>query len=135
MKEIYDGPILLAVSGSLKDYPFDVNNLYSFPSDKNQSLQFGFINGRQGTELTRHEHIPRPRPESKTNEFVLVLVGRVVVDIYDLKRVWTYSFVLKDGDFICTYDGGHRYTICENTRLLEIKTGPFVGVLADKVRY
>ena len=40
---------------------------------------------------------------------------------------------LNQGDISLTFEGGHTYTILEDARVYEYKTGPYEGVELDKV--
>ena len=59
--------------------------------------------------------------------------GRVLASFYDLNDKLLEMVELNQGDISLTFEGGHTYTILEDARVYEYKTGPYEGVELDKV--
>ena len=82
-----------------------------------------------------HKHIPRPREIPITQECWIVVMGIVRVTYYDTDDTIIGYRTLNPGDVSITLEGaGHTYkAFTTPTFVYECKTGPFVGVEADKV--
>jgi mannose-6-phosphate isomerase-like protein (cupin superfamily) len=63
----------------------------------------------------------------------VVLSGRVRATFYDTDDSVLESVELSAGDASVTLAGGHGYEILEESRILEFKTGPYLGQTLDKV--
>ena len=70
-----------------------------------------------------------------TQEVVFIKEGRIRADIYTEKEEFLKSVELGTGDTILLLNGGHGYEILEdNTKILEVKNGPYVGADKDRKR-
>jgi cupin fold WbuC family metalloprotein len=97
-------------------------------------LQVAYLNMKSEQTFKAHRHIPRPRAIEKTQETWIVVRGSVTVIYYDLDDSLLGQRTLSPGDLTITLEGGHNYIAhSESTLVVEAKTGPFVGVDADKV--
>jgi hypothetical protein len=99
----------------------------SFITPDEVTLQAGFVVYGAGGEVTPHVHLPIERNIVGTSEFLLVRSGRCVVDFYDAERHLIASTTLGPGDAVLSVSGGHGFQMTEDTVLLELKQGPFVG--------
>ena len=87
-------------------------------------------------ELQRHIHKTCTRVANKTQESIYIRKGSLRVDLYDEDLSILHEFVLSQGDFAVFAHGGHGYHILEDdTQVLEIKNGPFVGIEQDKLKF
>ena len=88
---------------------------------------------QQGEKLREHRHIYNDRPNTLTQECVIVVNGSMRVDFYDNNNQKFLSEILECGDLMIILSGGHGYEILENdTKILECKNGPFTSVETDK---
>jgi hypothetical protein len=62
----------------------------------------------------------------------VIISGRVRVTYYDLDDSVIESVELRAGDVSVTLAGGHGYEILEDSKILEFKTGPYLGQALDK---
>ena len=86
--------------------------------------------------MDRHHHNILERKSNLTQECVIILSGRMKVDIYDKTNSLVDNFELFAGDLAIFEDGGHGYEILEDdTRIIETKNGPFMGIDLDKTRF
>lgn len=110
---------------------------WTFFGDNDEPLQYGIGVFDGGYIMEPHEHKVRPRIMAhRTNEFILVLSGSIFVNIYGFDRKVIYDQPLFKGQWVAFHDGGHNVMITEdNTRLLEVKNGPFVSTELDKTRF
>ena len=114
----------------------DWNHGLDFITPDEEFIQVGTWWYEAGKELDRHYHNRVSREANLTQETVIVLQGSLEVALYDLKNILTKTFELKEGDFAVFLRGGHGYTVREdNTRIIEVKNGPFLGVNIDKTRF
>jgi hypothetical protein len=95
-------------------------------------LQLGVNTYRGGEEIRPHIHLPREAVIRDVEEVVHVDRGQVSVDLFDLsgKRVKTLD--LSSGDTIFFVAGGHGIRVRDETRIIEVKQGPYTGQTHDK---
>jgi hypothetical protein len=96
--------------------------------------QVGFIKYSEGGSIMPHSHTPLERHIVGTPETLLVRSGRVEVSLYDDVQVFVARRLLKEGDVVVLLGGGHGFKMLEDTVLLEVKQGPYTG-LVEKVRF
>ena len=94
------------------------------PHDKQQ---VGFIVYPAGGEIQRHTHRPIERRVVGMSEVLLVRKGLVEVDFYTDARTYIDTRTLRPGDLVVLVAGGHGFRCLEDTVLLEIKQGPYIG--------
>ena len=82
----------------------------------------------------RHIHRPTERHITGTPECIVVRKGKTEVIIFDNDKNEVCRRTLNAGDILLLVSGGHGFTYSEDTVLMEIKQGPFVGV-DDKERF
>jgi hypothetical protein len=103
--------------------------MFVTPSDSKQ--QVGFIVYPAGASIKRHIHRPLERHLVGMSEVLVVRSGRCRIDLYDSAKEPVTSRDLNQGDVVILVGGGHGFQILEDTILLEIKQGPYLGA-ADK---
>lgn len=107
----------------------------SFFSDDQDFVQVGTWGYDSQKELLAHTHNEVHRDVGWTQEVVFVKQGRIRSEIYDLSNNKVKEIICNPGDIIILLRGGHGYHILENnTQVLEIKNGPYVGAEKDRVR-
>lgn len=130
MEEIKKDGKLLAVVWRDSDW----SDGLAFPTPDDFTLQVGNWQYPEGKKLAAHRHIENVRSVSQTHEMVFVKSGRLKVSVFDSNNDLVTAVDLEAGDYAVMGDCGHGYEILEDkTQVLEAKTGPFVGVEADKV--
>lgn len=98
-----------------------------------EGLQVAYLNLEKDQTFKPHKHLPRERSISRTQESWIVIRGIVDVIYYDLDDSILDALTLHPGDLTITLMGGHNYVSRTNdTLVVECKTGPFIGVNADK---
>jgi hypothetical protein len=106
----------------------------TFLTQKELSLQLGYVVYSAGAEIPRHVHRPIDRRLTGTSEVLIVQKGRCLLDVYDDDRRLVESTELAAGDAMLMVGGGHGFRLLEDTVLLEIKQGPYTG-LDEKERF
>ncbi len=103
------------------------------PSECTQ--QVGYVCHKAGQSVPRHLHTPIERLIVGTTEVLLVMKGRVEVDFYDNDKTWVGARILEEGDLIVIVSGGHGFRMLEDAVMLEVKQGPYPGVVSEKERF
>lgn len=100
-----------------------------------QFIQVSALKLEAGKTFRPHKHIWKEatEPEVLAQESWCVLEGRVKAHFYDLDDTLLGEYELSAGDISLTFEGGHSYTILEDAKVYEYKTGPYQGVEKDKV--
>ena len=103
--------------------------------DSSQFLQVASLGLNNGQTFKPHQHIWRENINQKViaQECWIILNGSVRVDYYDTDGAFLESIILNQGDVTITLEGGHNYqSLSDNTKVYEIKTGPYYGQELDK---
>ena len=95
------------------------------PPDYKQ--QIGFIVYKCGESIVPHRHIPMKRSLVGTSEVLLLKSGKVEVDLYSKDKRLVATRVLTQGDMILLVSGGHGFRMMEDTVMVEVKQGPYIG--------
>jgi hypothetical protein len=99
------------------------------------TLQVGYVVYGAGEEIPRHMHLPLQRHIVGTAEVLVVQRGACEVDVYAEDRRLVDTRELRQGDILIALAGGHAFRVLEDTVLLEVKQGPFVGDTASKEHF
>jgi hypothetical protein len=102
------------------------------PADARQ--QVGFIVYTKGGVIRRHAHRPLERHLVGMSEVLIVRSGCAAMDIYDDQQHLVATRELGSGAVVVLVGGGHGFRLLEDTVLLEIKQGPYLG-LEDKALF
>ena len=107
----------------------------SFFSDDEEFVQIGTWGYNSPKELLAHTHNEVHRDVGWTQEVIFVKQGRIRAEIYDLANKKIEEIICNQGDIIILLRGGHGYHILDDdTQVLEVKNGPYVGAELDRVR-
>lgn len=101
------------------------------PDEANQ--QVGYVVHPAGASVRRHYHLPLERTIVGTSEVLIVRQGRCRLDVYDDDQQPVESLELHQGDVMVMVGGGHGFEMLEDTVLIEVKQGPYLGV--DEKKY
>ncbi|OGD30440.1 MAG: hypothetical protein A2Y56_10855 [Candidatus Aminicenantes bacterium RBG_13_63_10] len=99
----------------------------SFLTPGEFSQQLGLLQHDRGKVVERHRHKLVKREIFHTQEVLVLLSGRVQVELYDDERRHLETFVLEGGDAILLARGGHRLVVLEPSKIIEVKQGPYAG--------
>ena len=114
----------------------DWNEGLGFYSNDEEVIQVGTWQYDSGKELMKHIHNEVDRTITRTNEVLYVVSGKVKAFIYDLDEVLVEELMVDTGDTLILLDCGHGYEImADNTKVLEIKNGPYLGAETDRRRF
>lgn len=124
------GDQLIAIIVSAAHNP----NATEFITSPELNLQVGFVKYPAGGHIQPHTHLPIERNTVGTNEILLVRSGKVRVSLHDDQRRVVAERTLEEGDLLLMVSGGHGFAMVEDTVILEVKQGPYLGV-EEKERY
>lgn len=125
-----EGLIALIVYGR-EPYPEGL----SFVTQPEAPLQLAVMRHPAGKVVEPHSHPPQQRKVYSTQEVLFVRRGKLRADFYSIQRERVCSRTLEAGDAVLLIHGGHGFTMLEETELLEIKQGPYLGAERDKVHF
>ena len=116
--------------------PDDWKDGLSFFSNDAEFIQVGTWSYSKGKQIQNHVHNEFPRTAYLTCEAIYMVSGIMKVDLYTMDKMFVESFEAKQGDIVVLLEAGHGFEILEdNTKVLEIKNGPFMGVDIDKEKF
>ncbi|MFC2167409.1 hypothetical protein ACFLRW_00340 [Acidobacteriota bacterium] len=89
--------------------------------------QLGMLIHSKGKIVKRHQHKLIKRKRFRAQEVLVILDGKIRVDLYDNKIELLKSAFLSSGDTILLAEGGHRVEILEDAKIINLKQGPHIG--------
>lgn len=130
--EIKDGDTVLARHVTSDEW---AKGLKFFSCDEDY-VQVGIWGYDAGKKLLAHSHNDVPRQVHFTQEVLYVRKGRISARIFNSRRELVSEREVNEGDIIALMYGGHGYAILQDdTQVLEVKNGPYVGAEKDRVRF
>jgi hypothetical protein len=134
MEKIYDLESQSMLAIIIRNEDLTLSNNIVFFTSKDEEFQFGAMHRNEGYKIDRHLHPRQQRIINRTSELLLVRGGSVRVDFYNNDRKWIASEIVKDGEFLLSFDGGHSFEFIESSMIIELKQGPY-DLLTDKIRF
>ena len=104
----------------------------NFVSRDDFPLQLGISGYNKGAKIEPHFHASRPIVIDKIQEVVHIERGRAIVSLYESHGEPFASVEMQSGDTILFVDGGHGFEMFEDTTIIEVKQGPYLGKDMDK---
>jgi hypothetical protein len=113
----------------------DIADGLSFFSNDNEFIQIGSWKYPRGKELAAHIHNEVERKVTRTCETLVVLSGAVEATIYTLDEEFVEQLTVSAGEILVLLECGHGYKILsDDTTVIEIKNGPYLGAEIDRRR-
>ena len=108
---------------------------YNFLTDSANPLQLGMNFYKAGEVIKAHYHLKRQiETNTVVQEFLLIGAGKAILRLYGAEDRREFgSLPLDTGDMVLLLAGGHGLDIEEDTKIVEIKLGPYDGKSKDKV--
>jgi hypothetical protein len=106
----------------------------NFFTPENFSQQVAYLHHPRGKIIEAHLHNPVHREVLVTQEVLHIKKGKLRVDFYDPQKRYLESRILRTGDTIILVSGGHGFEILDETEMIEVKQGPYLGD-NDKTRF
>ena len=105
-----------------------------FFTPPNFSQQVASMTHPKGKKIAPHVHNFMSRQVFFTQEVLIVRRGRLKVNLYSSAREFIGERILAPGDVILLCGGGHSFEMLEETSMIEVKQGPYLGA-EDKTRF
>jgi len=108
---------------------------YNFLTDSASPLQLGMNFYQAGDVIKAHYHLKKQiETNAVVQEFLLIAAGRALLRLYDAEGQSEFtSRQLDTGDMVLLLAGGHGLDIQADTKIIELKLGPYDGKVRDKV--
>ena len=106
----------------------------NFFTSKKATQQFGYMKHKKNHIIKPHNHNKRLTKILSTTEVILLLKGVLRVDIYENKKKYLFSKIIKEKDIIMLVHGGHGFKVLKNVEMIEVKQGPF-SLSSDKTKF
>ena len=116
---------------------FDLNNIsegLDFLTNDESFIQVGTWKYEKGKILDAHYHNTFERKSFITQEVVLVLEGNIICNLYTKDGNFIATEEINQNQLIIQYQGIHEYEIMKDSKILEIKNGPYFGPDKDRTR-
>ena len=104
----------------------------NFVSREEDTLQLGVNHYSAGVSIRRHVHLPVEKVVTRIQEVIHIDSGKVLLELYSDTRMRFHETQLAGGDTVILLQGGHGFQVVEDTRIVEVKQGPFEGTQQDK---
>jgi ASC-1-like (ASCH) protein len=105
-------------------------------TDANKFLQVSFLNLRKKYKFKPHAHLKNLKKTDISSEAWIVMSGKLKVSFYDIDNSKVFDDILQSGDISILFEGGHSFEpLTENTKIFEIKNGPYMGPIKEKVNF
>lgn len=105
-----------------------------FATDNSEEFQLASFDLNKDEVIERHYHPEQKRNIRKTSEVIVVLDGKIQIEIYDNDLNFVYKDFLSFGDTVSLISGGHGLKIIDDSKFVEVKQGPFIPE-EDKKRF
>lgn len=114
-----------------KSIKVDGKKFFGRPED---FLQIGYMSLKKGDTLKPHIHKLQNKIITENQEVLYIVAGKMKVNFYDRIPQKINEVILTDGDLIVLLagGGGHGFEFLEDTKMIEIKQGPYTGRDNDK---
>jgi len=112
-----------------KDIEVEEKEFFGSPDD---FLQVGYMNLKRGDILKPHIHKPQNKIITKNQEVLYIVSGKMKVNFYNRVPQKIVDIILTDGDLIVLSAGGHGFEFLEETKMIEVKQGPYTVRDNDK---
>lgn len=106
-----------------------------FYTEQSYSQQLGIIKYAKGHKIKPHFHNPVERSVIYTQEVLIIRKGVVKAFIYDQNLKLIEEVIMHKGDVILLATGGHGFEMIDDAEMIEVKQGPYNGVMNDKTHF
>ena len=101
-------------------------------SPEKEFLQMSAKSLKSNMTVRAHMHKKIIRKTNITQEVWIIFKGKVMAYIFDLNQKIIKKTILKKGDCLILFRGGHGFkNLNKNSMLYEIKSGPYFGKEKD----
>tara|TARA_Y100000816_G_C26073382_1_gene564805 strand:+ start:806 stop:1216 length:411 start_codon:yes stop_codon:yes gene_type:complete len=105
-------------------------------TSEDKFLQVCYLNLKKGDNVEPHLHLKNKKNTKISSEAWIVFSGSVEVTFFDINKSKVYKTILKKGDISILFNGGHTFkSLTNNTKIFEIKNGPYLGPRKEKENF
>ena len=125
----HNGKLMAIVIRKQSFDSLSIENPMQFVTPDDFPFQTGIQLRTRGNVVDTHFHLPFEKLENyPVQEFFHILSGKVQVELYDDREDDSKvgQFIVYSGDY-CILNTGHKIVFLEETKMLEIKQGPYRG--------
>ena len=130
----HNGKIMAIIIRKQSFDDLSLKNPMQFVTPDDFPLQTGIQLRPRGNIVPAHFHVPFEKLENyPVQEFFHILSGKVQVELLDDREndAIIGQFIVYSGDY-CILNTGHKIVFLEETKMLEIKQGPYRGKDKEK---
>jgi quercetin dioxygenase-like cupin family protein len=98
-----------------------------FVTEPNDPFQVGIMERPKGYAVKPHRHPDRPITVASVSEFFYVESGKVRLTVFNDSWEEVAKEEISAGEFALILSGGHSVEFLEDTRMHEVKQGPYPG--------
>ena len=95
-------------------------------TDPQEFVQVVTLKHSKGKYLQAHMHTPKQRRTAKLQECMIVVKGKVKLDLYSQGKKLVKQIYLNVGQGYLSLNGGIGIHILKNAEIIEVKNGPFI---------
>lgn len=99
----------------------------SFVTEDESDQQLGVLCWERGHRIDAHVHNRMHRTITSTQEVLFVRRGKARLDLYTSSHNYSCSREVSAGDVVLLHSGGHGLEMLEDTEIIEVKQGPYLG--------
>ena len=123
-----DRPVAIIIRSTI-----DVDNI-AFFTDPDNPLQVGLHHRPKGMKLVPHIHtMEKPVVVDEIQEVLMILSGSIRLTMYTRDGDVIGERILNTGDSVLLLREGHQVEYLEETRMFEVKQGPYPGMKNAKI--
>ena len=112
-----------------------INKRYDLTPEDN-FLQVSYLNLQKGMSVQPHLHLKTIKKTTKSSEAWILISGSIEATFFDIDKSKLYRTILKKGDISVLFNGGHSFkSLTKNTKIFEIKNGPYLGSQKEKENF
>ena len=97
----------------------------NFYTKEDADFQFGSFSLKAGENIDYHIHNIQERNINKTSEGIVVISGKMNIELFDESKELLFEQDLNTGDAILIFQGGHWIKMIDDCKFLEFKQGPY----------
>ena len=104
--------------------------------ETHEFIKVGSWNYNKDKVLLKNIHNEVEIKVFRTQEVLYIVSGKIEAEIYDLNEKFIEKIEVSEGEILILLNSGHGYKILEdNTKVIEIKNGPYLGAEIDRRRF
>ena len=97
----------------------------NFYTKEDADFQFGSFSLKAGENIDYHIHNFQERNINKTSQGIVVISGKMNIELFDESKELLFEQDLNTGDAILIFQGGHGIKMIDDCKFLEFKQGPY----------